>query len=206
MVKDYSKGKIYKIVNDENDKFYIGSTVSELSKRMGKHREKHNLCMSKNVGDLKKCKIILIEKYSCSDNSELLKRERYYFDKYKKEGLNIVNKQRPIRYEGEAKELHKEYREQNKEQIAKKEKEYREENKEQLAKKKKQYRQLNKEHIKEYYQTNKEQLAKKKKEYYQTNKEKRQQPYTCECGSKIMIQCKSQHLKSKKHILYLTNQ
>ena len=38
MTKDYSKGKIYKIVNDIDDYVYIGSTVDRLSNRMAKHR------------------------------------------------------------------------------------------------------------------------------------------------------------------------
>jgi len=35
---DYSKSRIYKIVSDQIDKIYIGSTVEPLSKRMTKHR------------------------------------------------------------------------------------------------------------------------------------------------------------------------
>ena len=63
---DYKKSKIYKIVNDENDNFYIGSTISPLHKRMREHRSKHNKCMSKNIGvDLNECKIILVEAFEC---------------------------------------------------------------------------------------------------------------------------------------------
>jgi len=47
---DYKNSKIYKIVNDENDNFYIGSTCSTLVKRMYAHRMKHNKCMSKKIG------------------------------------------------------------------------------------------------------------------------------------------------------------
>ena len=35
---DYSKAKIYKIVNDVDDSVYIGSTCQALSKRMAEHR------------------------------------------------------------------------------------------------------------------------------------------------------------------------
>ena len=101
-MKDYSKGKIYKLVNDINDKFYIGSTVQPLHKRMDDHKRKSNQCTSKKIGvDLKQCSIILIENYPCKDENELKRRERQYFEKYKKEGLNIVNKNNPILLEGD---------------------------------------------------------------------------------------------------------
>ena len=35
---DYSKGKIYKIVNDIDNMVYIGSTTLSLNKRMAYHR------------------------------------------------------------------------------------------------------------------------------------------------------------------------
>ena len=38
MIKDYSKPKIYKIINDIDDYVYIGSTTEKLSSRMAKHR------------------------------------------------------------------------------------------------------------------------------------------------------------------------
>ena len=108
---DYKKGKIYRIVNDENKKFYVGSTVQPLHKRMNEHRTKHNKCMSKKLGvDIKECSIILIENYPCKDKPELLRKEREYFDKYKKEQKEVfLNKMRPIILEGEKKKLEKEY-------------------------------------------------------------------------------------------------
>ena len=36
---DYSKAKIYKIVNDIDDDIYIGATCQALSKRMAEHRK-----------------------------------------------------------------------------------------------------------------------------------------------------------------------
>ena len=109
---NYQNGKIYKIVNDINDKFYVGSTAEHyLSSRFSKHKEKHNTCMSKNLGvDLKECSIILIENYPCKDKPELLRKEREYFDKYKKEYKNVfVNKRKPIILEDERNKLNKEY-------------------------------------------------------------------------------------------------
>jgi len=79
---DYSQGKIYKIVNDENDKFYIGSTIQPLYKRMYHHRSKDHSCMSKKLGvDIKDCIIVLVENIQCKDKDELLRKERYYIEK-----------------------------------------------------------------------------------------------------------------------------
>ena len=37
-VMDYSKAKIYQIINDVSDDIYIGSTCQPLSKRVAEHR------------------------------------------------------------------------------------------------------------------------------------------------------------------------
>ena len=57
---NYKNGKIYKIISDKTDKFYVGSTAQlYLSTRMATHKCKHNVCMSKNIGyDLNECSII----------------------------------------------------------------------------------------------------------------------------------------------------
>ena len=83
---NYKQGKIYKICNNENDKCYIGSTSQPLHKRFHDHKRKHNLCMSKNLGvELKDCIIVLVEDYPCERKEQLLKIERFYIEKYKKE-------------------------------------------------------------------------------------------------------------------------
>ena len=178
---DYSQGKIYKIISDENDKFYIGSTIQPLYKRMYSHRNKHHSCMSKNLGvDIKDCIIVLVENIQCKDKQELHKRERYYIEKYREEGLNIVNKLIPGRthkqyYEDNKKKIKeqgKEYYQKNKEKIIEQQKEYEEKNKEKIVKKNKEYREKNKEKIKGYYKDNKDKIDKQHKEHYQKNKEK----------------------------------
>jgi len=174
---NYKDGKIYKIVNDINDKFYIGSTAQEyLSSRMATHMQKHSMCMSKNLDvDLKECSIILIENYPCKDRPELLRKEREYFDKYKKECKEVfVNKNRPIITKEEKKQIVKEWNEKNRE----KKKEYNEKNKEILKQMQKEWYENNKIRIlkqkKEYRETNKEEIAKKQKVYnsLQTSKDK----------------------------------
>ena len=189
---DYKNSKIYKIVNDENDNFYIGSTCSTLVKRMSGHRKKDNQCMSKNLGvELKECKIILVEAFECKNKDELLMKERFYIEKYRDEGLNIVNKRIPIRSKQEAEQCRKKWYKDNIVIIAQKAKQKREENKEiikekqhlkylknkeRINKKAKEWRDKNKQsqsiHNKEYNEKNKEKITKQKKEYYLKNKEK----------------------------------
>ena len=170
---DYSQGKIYKIVNDENDNFYIGSTIQPLYKRMYHHRSKDNQCMSKNLGvELKECKIILVEAFECKNKDELLMKERYYIEKYKKEGLNIVNKKIPGRTK-------KQYYEVNKNYIKKKVKNWVENNKEKLTEYKKQLHQKT-------YQNDKNYQIKSK----------------CECGALVSKNELNRHIKTKKHLQY----
>ena len=45
---DYANGKIYKIVNTENEKVYIGSTTQRLWGRMRGHRYQAGFCESRN--------------------------------------------------------------------------------------------------------------------------------------------------------------
>ena len=73
--KDYSKGKIYKIWNDVDDRIYIGSTCQTLAQRMGEHRRMIN-CKSKmnckiyqvmrEIG-VERFKIELIEECKCEN-------------------------------------------------------------------------------------------------------------------------------------------
>jgi len=191
---NYNNGKIYKIVNDVNNKFYIGSTAEKyLSNRMALHRNKHSKCMSKNLDiDLKECSIILIENYPCKDKNELLRKEREYFDKYKKECKEVfVNKNRPMRYKGEKKQLTKET----------------------TLLWKKNNREKSRETQNKYYSNHKEKINKDvnikkyKKEYYEKNiekiKEKGKEKITCECGRTIIKASLSRHKKSKNHLAYL---
>jgi len=107
MGKDYSLGKIYKIVADTEEEYkcYIGSTCRPLlSQRMSNHREKYKSWKngtSKNYISsftlferfgVEKCRIVLIENYPCSSIDELTSRERYWFDT-----IENCNKMRPKR-------------------------------------------------------------------------------------------------------------
>lgn len=87
---DYSKGKIYKIVNDINNDIYIGSTVQQLSNRMGTHRsfskiDKYKSPIYTNMRGLgaQAFKIILLENYPCASKEELIAREQHWIDELK---------------------------------------------------------------------------------------------------------------------------
>jgi hypothetical protein len=171
MTSIYHRGKIYKLVNDENDNIYYGSTINALRKRLSCHKSKYkgflegknNYRTSYEVVKHRNPKIILVEKYSCNDKDELCMRERYYIDNFP-----CVNKYIPCRTK-------KEYRENNKEKKIEYNKIYRENNKEKERERYKIYRENNKEkergRHKIYYENNKEKERERHKIYRENNKE-----------------------------------
>ncbi len=98
----YANGKIYKLIDDMNKLLYIGSTCKTLNKREITHNANYNygtnMLLYKELKKLKKnirdnCKIELIEKCPCENKYDLLKKERYYIEKFKP----IYNKNIPTR-------------------------------------------------------------------------------------------------------------
>jgi predicted GIY-YIG superfamily endonuclease len=92
-MKDYSKGKIYKIVDESNGDVYIGSTVQTLKRRYQTHQ------IFKDYNKLKfNCNIILIEYYPCNNQRQLEMREQYYIDNNecinKKDAIVKIEKRR----------------------------------------------------------------------------------------------------------------
>jgi|TARA_R100000081_G_scaffold77619_1_gene44089 flagellar biosynthesis GTPase FlhF len=198
MTKDYSLGKIYKIIDNTSNMFYVGSTCyPKLSQRLAKHRS-HLRDYEKGYGTYLTSfeilnnddyKIVLLENYPCDSIDELKSQEQVWIDKlkcdnmvnkYNAKGINIEKtaQRRKEYYENNKEQITekvKEYREKNKEEIAQKHKEYREKNKEKIAQKDKEYREKNKEKIaqreKEYREKNKKEIAQKQKEYRETHKE-----------------------------------
>jgi hypothetical protein len=192
-MKDYSKGKIYKVVSKTNDKVYIGSTIQLLCERMSGHRKKTNDCSSVLLGDINDCYIILVVNYPCNNKEELRMEEERHYQLYKKNGFDVVNQQSAYTTKEQKKEQIKKWREDNKDKIKEQLKKYQLDNKDKIKEQKKKYQLDNKEKFKE-----------QKKKYQLDNKEKiketRKEKITCECGCIISKSKKSRHIKSKKHI------
>ena len=78
---DYSKAKIYKIVNTIDNEIYIGSTVERFSERMAKHRysmktkPQYLLYQHMNSVGVEHFGIELIEYYPCATIEELQAKE-----------------------------------------------------------------------------------------------------------------------------------
>ena len=88
---NYQTAKIYKIVNDINDKIYIGSTCNELRYRMYGHRndskkERNTNPMYKDMKDnCEKFRILLVENFPCENKQQLEAREYEIIQQHKKE-------------------------------------------------------------------------------------------------------------------------
>ena len=103
MTIDYSKGKVYKIVDYTNNNQYIGSTCEPiLARRLAGHVGKYRSYLNgkgNNVTSFEIIKngnynIVLIEEYPCETKDQLLAREGHYIEtmdcinKYKAGALN----------------------------------------------------------------------------------------------------------------------
>ena len=166
---NYTNAKIYKLVNDELNLTYYGSTCNELRKRFYCHKSEaknKKECTSHKLFESGICKIYLVEKVSCEDKMELSQRERFYI-----ENNECVNKNIPCRTK---KEIQKVYYLKNKQKRSQKMKDYYQNNKDKILEKTKEYKEINKDKLleksKDYNKQNKEKIAKRMKEYYQNKK------------------------------------
>ena len=186
---DYSVGKIYKIINPQNETIYIGSTIQTLSKRFCRHNHKGN-------GN----KIILLENYPCNSREELNKKEQELIEQYD----NLLNQVRAFNSEEYNKKYYKQYNENNKNELSEKAKVYYEKNKNKITEKKKKWYENNKEKSKVYRQEHRDKILENRKIYYEENKnklsEKTKIKFPCECGCQIRKDSFYKHKKSKKHI------
>jgi hypothetical protein len=212
-IKDYSKTIIYQIVCNDSTitESYVGHTTNfELRKE--DHR---NICKNekskkynsgkyifiRNNGGWENWSMIEIEIYPCNSSTEARIREEYWRNKLQAN----LNAQRAYvsteMYKNEMKEYRIEYYKiydvENKEKIKKYHQEWYEKKKEEILNNQKIYYENNKEHVKEL-----------RKKQYLKHKEKINErackQYTCDCGSIIRKDSKTNHEKTKKHQEYLT--
>ena len=113
---NYQLGKIYRIVCNTTGLTYYGSTCEDtMAKRLSHHKDSYKRYLNGNYGFTtsfeilknENYEIILVENFPCNSKDQLHARERFYI-----ESNECVNKIIPTRTK-------KEYREQNKEEIAK---------------------------------------------------------------------------------------
>jgi hypothetical protein len=191
---NYTNGKIYKLVNNVDDKIYVGSTVMRLSKRKGKHHEDFlkypDRTVYKHLNQIGwgNVDIILIEAFECKNKEELHSRERYWYDELKPE----LNKNLPIQTVEERKEYLRGKDKERYDNPDGKRKEY-------VSNLKKQN-----------YETNKAQYKIKDKLYYETNKVaiklQKTTKSNCCCGSIVSNANMSAHRKTKKHTDFINIQ
>jgi len=175
MVRDYSKGVIYKLCcKDVNIKeIYVGSSINMRERKKGhsKYSNNSNTKLYRYIrenGGWNNWNMIWIKNYPCNSKRELEAEE----DKIMRELNATLNTNNAICNIEEKKEKtkikNKKYREKNKEKIKEKEKEYRETNKEKI-------------------------------------KEKQKIKIMCECGCMINKSNISTHKKTKKHLKLLSS-
>ena len=192
MATKYSSGKIYKLTNTVDDRVYVGSTVYPLNERLSCHkiaackRGNQKVYAHFNSIGWDNVRIELLEAYPCGSNTELIARERYWYDTVNP----MLNTNRP---HVTVEEISEGWRVKSREYYAA--------NREQRIA----YRH-------EYYAANREKCHAEMCEYRAEHREKRNaanrehgsKPWTCTvCDITCRTDNKSQHLRTSKHLLRL---
>ena len=194
-INNFQIGQVYKIISNNTNQIYIGSTTQKLHVRLNDHISDFKSWLNKGCHYLSSFiilekgdyEIVLLETVLFQQEVELRMKEQDYIDNTE----YCVNKVKaynnvPISH------FLKCYRENNKEKIKKNSKEYYENNREKILERMKEYdeknkeknreknREIDKKSNKKYYEKNKEQILTHKKEYLEENKEtiyKKQREY-----------------------------
>lgn len=162
-------GFIYRIDNDIDNQFYIGSTGRMLSKRMSDHRAdskkecKKNRAIYKlmNQYGIENFKIYLVEEVKYKSKQELVAREGHYIRTLNPSLNKNVAGRTAEEYEAlpERIEAKKQWHENNRERHIEQMKQYRDANKDKIV-----------EYRKQYYIQNKQKLLEQKKKYRESKK------------------------------------
>jgi hypothetical protein len=94
---DYSQSRIYKLINKDDNRIYIGSTVQSLAYRKAQHKS-HRNTMTRDF-NWDNVEMTLIDCVSCLNKDELFKIERKYIEENE-----CINIRPPIRTEEEKKQ------------------------------------------------------------------------------------------------------
>jgi hypothetical protein len=92
-----SNGKVYKIISNNSDRIYIGSTGFEIEDRLNKHmldyefyeKHKYHYCSSYDVLKHGECKILLLE--DNINKKDLLSKESEYINANIEKCVNIID-------------------------------------------------------------------------------------------------------------------
>jgi len=138
---NYALGKIYKIVSNQSDLPYIGSTCKpRLSHRMATHRSHYKMYLndegqylsSFEVLQYNDAKIILIEDFPCENKEQLRQRERSYIENTECVNKNIPGqtlKEWTLKNKDRMYEVRQQYYKKNRNAICAKQKEFYEKHK-----------------------------------------------------------------------------
>ncbi len=145
-MSSYKTGRIYKIIHNQSNLVYVGSTFDVLAKRWQRHKKHFNeylenkksvpiICKYFKEFGIENFKIILIKEYQVIDRKHMEIYEQLWINK-----LKPCNKVNPIAIcKLKKKQRVKQYYEDNKKKIKEKAKIYYEKNKEEIKKKTKIY-------------------------------------------------------------------
>ena len=178
-MSDYSKGKVYRILQDNEKTVYIGSTVQPLSARMAQHRKGIKHCpnmqlyiLMAEVG-VDHFSIELVVDVPC-DRLEQLQAEEGRQIRLHNTVANGANKATPGRTRME---WARDFREANPQLVASRKAKYYQENRAATLQHVKEYREQNKVAVaardKKKYDDNKEAISVRAKAYYQRKKAER---------------------------------
>ena len=200
MDNSYKNGKIYKIIDNTNGNFYVGSTnYVKLCSRLGKHRgylkdymngssQKYYASMEILINE--NYKILLLETYPCKNRDELRMREQEHMDKLRCD--KMVNKHNAYVSKEDMLIKAKKYREDNKEELKIKKHNHYENNKEEIKIKNNQYRIDNPELVLEQSRTSYHKHKDKK------NARKREKVECPNCKKMTNRSSIARHIKSKR--------
>ena len=231
---DYSKAVIYKLQHKEHSHLlYIGSTTNFRLRKNGhkcecSNPEQSNYNLKKNSiirenGGWEMFNMIQIKEFPCENKRELEKEE----DRIIRELNPLMNLFRAFISEEERKSVNcertRKYNNNNKEIVSERNKKYQEENRDKINEQERKRRQENPERLRNYREENRdkinEQARKRRQEdpekfkdkdkinrlkYLDKIKDVRSINHTCECGGCYKLNHKSTHLKTKKHLDFIS--
>ena len=183
----YENGRIYKLVSQQTDKIYIGSTITLLCNRLAQHKCGYKIWLNDNtkgyatsyeIVKFDDCKIELIEIFPCKNIEELKAREGHFQRLHKDILVNI-------RVEGRTeKEYSKFYHDTHKEQ-------------------EKQWKLNNPEKVKAINNKSRLNRIDKVKEELKIWRDKNKYLVECECGLSYRKLSEARHKKEQAHLEFL---